>query len=124
MPILLWQEPLPPPKVDAGIDVGMGDYELFQKFVLPNGGLCLLGDMWPDAPRRINDYLMIFFWIAYSNTSISIVGTIDTPVEGRIRPSSLLLSAQAHLDDCLNYLGGCKYLDPPGRWESCQLMAR
>ena len=61
MPIFLWQEPLPPPKVDAGIDVGMGDYELFQKFVLPNGGLCLLGDMWPDAPRRINDYLMIFF---------------------------------------------------------------
>ena len=62
MPIFLWQEPLPPPKVDAGIDVGMGDYELFQKFVLPNGGLCLLGDMWPDAPRRINDYLMIFFF--------------------------------------------------------------
>ena len=68
--------------------------------------------------------LWFFFWIAYSNTSIWIVGTIDTPVEGRIRPSSLLLSAQAHLDDCLNYLGGCKYLDPPGRWESCQLMAR
>ena len=26
-------------------------------------------------------------------------------------------STQANLDPVLNYLAGCKYLEPPGRWE-------
>ena len=48
------QEPLPPPKVARDIDPRQNDYELFQKYVLPNGGLCAIGDMWPDAARRID----------------------------------------------------------------------
>lgn len=43
------EDPLPPPKVHRDVDSGRGDFELFQQYVLPSGGLCAIGDMWDDV---------------------------------------------------------------------------
>lgn len=45
------EDPLPPPKVHREVDSGRGDFELFQQYVLPSGGLCAIGDMWDDVAR-------------------------------------------------------------------------
>ena len=45
------EEPLPPPKIHQEVDARKDDFELFQPYVLPNGGLCGIGDMWTDVPR-------------------------------------------------------------------------
>ena len=49
-----FQDPLPLPKVQRPIDHGRDDFEIFSKYVLPNGGVCALGDMWPDAPWKVS----------------------------------------------------------------------
>ena len=43
------QDTLPPPRAHQVVDWTKNDFELFQKYTLPNGGRCALGDMWDDA---------------------------------------------------------------------------
>ena len=45
----LSQDELPGPRVDRAIDAGLDDFEIFQKYVSPTGGLIGLGDLWSDV---------------------------------------------------------------------------
>lgn len=50
--LLRLEDELPPPKRARALDVHKNDFEIFQKYILPMGGICALGDMWEDAPRK------------------------------------------------------------------------
>lgn len=40
---------MPGPRVDRAVSGDMDDFEIFQKYVVPMGGTCALGDMWDDV---------------------------------------------------------------------------
>ena len=45
------QVPLPQPRNPCEMDLRKNDFEIFQKYILPNGGVTALGDLWDDVPR-------------------------------------------------------------------------
>lgn len=64
---ILPQDTLPPPRAHQVVDWNKNDFELFQKYILPNGGRCALGDMWDDAPgTKKNQLVKCQQWFEHS----------------------------------------------------------